>query len=144
MEQLHFNKLVKVLRLTYSYYFKDMGKEETLLFNQLYYSKLKIYNYDIVAKAIDKIITTSKYMPTLAELVEECEKQKKLFYKDILMGLYQHNYFKDEREYNKVLMWFDRENPIIPGWLKEDIDKILGEGKIKQLETEENKNGNIK
>ena len=75
MEQLDFNKIAKALTIAYPYYFKDMSKEDALMFNQLYFSKLKKYDYQVVAKAIDDIIISNNYMPTLAEVIKSCDKE---------------------------------------------------------------------
>lgn len=124
MEQLDFNKLIKVLTIAYPYYFKDMDKENALMFNQLYYSKLKKYDYQVAAKAIDSIITNNNYMPTLAEIIKECEKEYKALNRLRIEELYRQGYFKTDEEYGKAIMWLLEENSIVPGWLQEDMKKI--------------------
>ena len=81
MEQSNFSKIVNVLRIAYPYYFKDMEKESTIMFNQLYYSKLKRYDYVVVSSAINKIIEKSEFMPTIAEILTECDKETRRLYK---------------------------------------------------------------
>lgn len=137
MEQSHLNKLVKVLTLAYPYYFKEMNKEDLVIFNQFYYSKLKNYDYNTVARAIDKIISTNKYMPTMAEIISACDNGKKEYYKNVLKAMNEDGYFKTEREYTKAVTWL-LEASLIPTWLKEDIDKFIEKSKINQIEMEEN------
>ena len=129
MEQSKFSKLMKVLQVAYPYYFKDLDKETSMAFIQLYYNKLKEYQYEIVAKAIDKIITNNNFMPTLAEVIKECDNEAKLYYKDKLQEMYVKGYFKTDEEYGKAVMWLLEDKPLIPGWLKKDINGYLIEKK---------------
>lgn len=130
MEQSSFSKLISVLTIAYPYYFKEMSKEQTISFSQLYYSKLKKYSYQVAAKAVDEIITKNNYMPTLAELIQECEKQYRAVNKLKIEELYKRGYFKTDEEYGKAMMWLFEENSIVPSWLQEEMKKI---GDIKLL-----------
>jgi hypothetical protein len=121
MEQSSFAKLVKTLEVAYPYYFKDLSKENALAFMQLYYSNLKKYRYEIVAKVISNIIKTSEYMPTIAQLIKECDNESKLYYREILENMYRAGYFKTDEEYGKAVMWLLEEKPLIPEWLEKDI-----------------------
>lgn len=133
MEQLDFNKLIKALTIAYPYYFKDMDKESAILFNQLYFSKLKKYDYQVAAKAIDNIITRNNYMPTLAEIIKECDKEYRTYNKLRIEELYKQGYFKSDEEFGKAMLWLLEEKPIIPSWLEQDMKKITD---IKFLENE--------
>lgn len=124
MEQLDFSKIIKVLMISYPYYFKDMDKENTIMLNQLYYSKLKKYNYNVVANAINKIIETKEFMPTLAEIINECDKEYKKYYKQKIDSMYKNGYFKTDEEYGKALQWLFEEKPIVPQWLLKDINEV--------------------
>ena len=135
MEQLYFNKLIKALTVAYPYYFKDMDKENAILFNQLYYSKLKKYDYQVAAKAIDNIITNNNYMPTLAEIIKECDKEYKNYNKLRIEQLYKQGYFKSDEEFGKAMMWLLEDKPLIPNWLENDMKKITD---IKLIDIEEN------
>lgn len=140
MEQSNFSKLLNVMKVAYPYYFKELGEEDSVNFLHLYYTKLKEYPYNVAAKAIDNIITTHIFMPSLAEVISECESQKKLYYMDILSTMYKDGYFKTDEEYGKATMWILAEKPIIPDWLKKDIKKYLTEDKKQQIETKESSN----
>ena len=122
MEQSNFSKIVNVLRIAYPYYFKDMEKESTIMFNQLYYSKLKKYDYVVVSSAINKIIEKSEFMPTIAEILAECDKETRRLYKIKIDTLYETGYFKTDQEYGKSLQWLFEDKPIIPNWLLEEIN----------------------
>lgn len=122
MEQSNFSKIVNVLRIAYPYYFKDMEKESTIMFNQLYYSKLKKYDYVVVSSAINKIIEKSEFMPTIAEILTECDKEARRLYKIKIDKMYANGYFKTDQEYGKALQWLFEDKPIIPNWLLEEIN----------------------
>ena len=121
MEQLNFSKIVNVLRIAYPYYFKDMEKESTIMFNQLYYSKLKRYDYVVVSNAINNIIENSEFMPTIAEIMAECDKETRKLYKIKIDKMYSDGYFKTDQEYGKALQWLFEDKPIIPRWLLDEI-----------------------
>jgi hypothetical protein len=122
MEQSNFSKIVNVLRIAYPYYFKDMEKESTIMFNQLYYSKLKKYDYVVVSSAINKIIEKSEFMPTIAEILTECDKETRRLYKIKIDKMYANGFFKTDQEYGKALQWLFEDKPIIPNWLLEEIN----------------------
>lgn len=133
MEQSSFTKLIRVLQAAYPYYFKDLSKENSLAFVQLYFSKLKKYDYQVAAKAIDNIISNNNYMPTLAEIIKECDKEYKVYNKLRIEELYKQGYFKTDEEFGKAMMWLLEDKPIIPNWLEQDMKKITD---IKLLDNE--------
>ena len=85
-------------------------------------------------KAIDNLITTKDFMPSLAEVLKECDKQSKYYYKEVLERMYKEKYFATDEEYGKAIMWILDENPLIPEWLKQDIDKFIETNTIKRIE----------
>lgn len=140
MEQSNFANLIRTLEVAYPYYFKDLSEENAIAFMQLYYSNLKKYRYEIVSKAINKIIKTNDFMPSLAEVIKECDNESKLYYRVTLEKMYKHGYFKTDEEYGKAVMWLLEDKPLIPEWLKNDVDKFIETNTIKQLKTEVNGN----
>lgn len=137
MEQLNLSKIFQAFKIAYPYYFKNLDEEDSEMFLQFYYSKLKKYRYEIVTKAIDNLITTHEFMPSLAEVINECDKQSKYYYRGVLEKMYQEKYFKTDEEYGKAVMWLLEDKPIIPEWLKQDVDKFIETSRIKQIKTEE-------
>lgn len=121
MEQSYLNKIIATLKIAYPYYFKEMKKEEAMAFINLYTKKLSNYSPNVVITAIDKIITTSKFMPTIAEIIEICDKEKIKSKEIILNKMIVDNYFKCQEEIDKALNWL--EKGIIPYWFKEDMKK---------------------
>ena len=137
MKQSNLSKIFQAFKIAYPYYFKNLDEEDSKMFLQFYYSKLKKYRYEIVSKAIDNLITTHEFMPSLAEVIRECDKESKFYYREVLEKMYRENYFKTDEEYGKAVMWLLEDKPLIPEWLKNDIDKFIEAGTIKQIETEE-------
>lgn len=123
MEQSYLNKILAVFEIAYPYYFAEKTKDECAAFVRLYTKKLSKYEPEVVISAVDAIIETSKYMPSLSEVIEKCESQKRIIYKKKIDLMYQNGYFKTDEEYGKALMWLFEEKPIIPEWLKLDMNK---------------------
>lgn len=123
MNVIDFTKIMKILSASYG---KDFD-EETL---QIWYMQFKDIKKDIFYKSINKIIRNNKFMPSIAEILEECEKEKDKIKFDILEKMRLDNYFKNELEYEKMNNWF--KEGIIPSWFKEDMKKYYK----KQLESE--------
>lgn len=136
MEQSYLSKIMAVLKIAYPYYFKEMEEEDSRAFLSLYSKKLKDFEYQVAAKAIDEIITKSKFMPTLSEVLEECNRQKRIYYKTVIDEMYKSKYFATDQEYGKALTWLFEEKPIIPSWLQQDIIKFKNQ---KQIEMKEEK-----
>lgn len=138
MEQSQLSKIIKVLTMSYPYFFKDMNEDDILSLTLLYKQKLKDYEYPIVAKAIDVIITNNKFMPSLAEIIDECNRQKRIYYKKVIDEMYKNKYFSTDQEYGKALTWLFEEKPIIPTWLQQDIIKFKNQKQIEMREEKEN------
>ena len=138
MEQSSLSKIMAMLKIAYPYYFKELKEreEDSRAFISLYSQKLKDYEYPIAAKAINVIITNNKFMPSLAEILDECNRQKKIYYKTVIDEMYKNKYFTTDQEYGKALTWLFEEKPIIPSWLQQDIIKFKNQ---KQIEMKEEK-----
>lgn len=124
MEQSYLNKVFAILKVAYPYYFREITEEESMAFINLYTKKLSKYDATVVIEAVDSIITTSKYMPSLSEIIEKCEQCKRKQYKQKLDLMYKNGYFKTDEEYGKALMWLYEEKSVIPEWVKVDMKKI--------------------
>ena len=139
--------LIAKLKLAYPYYFKDLSKEEVLGLYAMYEEELSNYNVDTLNKAIKEIIRNNKYMPTLKEIIDECEKCKVSRANEVVEKMWEDGYFKKSeygeiteeqayRNYNKTLKFI--EDGIVPEWLKEDIKKynvrLINNNDIKYIE----------
>lgn len=133
MEQ---SKLISViiarLKIAYPYYFKELTMEELAGLVSMYQEELGIYNELTLMDAIKSIIRKNKFMPTIKEIIDECENLKSYKKNIIIEKMRADGYFKrcvvselDDaqafRNYEKALMWI--EKGIIPTWLLEDMRK---------------------
>lgn len=122
--------LIAKLRLAYPYYFKDLDEDLILGLVSMFQEQLGGYHPQVLSKAISRIITRSKFMPSIAEILEECDSCIGGYQNSILVKMKEDGYFKrgsygdldDEqafRNYDKACSFVSRG--IIPEWLKEDM-----------------------
>ena len=99
---------------------------------ETYFEFLKSYNYETFKTAVKNIITKSKFVPKISELIEECENCKVQVKYDVLDFMKAKGYFKngeygelsseqETKNYEKTIMWLERDS--VPGWLQEVINK---------------------
>jgi hypothetical protein len=128
MTQIEFIKGMKLLQGSYS---KDFTDDEIAIWF-IQFENVKAEDF---YKAVNETIRKSKYMPSIAELLEKCEKVKIYKRYEILEIMKENNYFKTPNEYDKAIMW--AENETIPKWLKEDMKKFynnfIAQKEIKQI-----------
>lgn len=122
--------MILKLKVAYPYFFKDLEDEEFVALTKMYQEQIIGYTPEIVLKAIDEIIRTSKFMPSIAEILDKCDSSAKTYSYDILEKMKNDGYFKrgiygelDDthatRNYEKATMWLSKG--IIPQWLLEDM-----------------------
>ena len=132
--------LIATFKIAYPYFFKESTKEEITALSRIYQEHLSCYNEKTLANVAKKIIAIKKFMPSISELIEACEKEKEFMRNEILELMKVDGYFKkgeygeldhiqEERNYTKALMWAERN--LLPSWLKDDMkyyqSKILGQ-----------------
>ena len=132
--------LIATFKIAYPYFFKESTKEEITALSRIYQEHLNCYNEKTLANVAKKIIATKKFMPSISELIEACEKEKEFMRNEILELMKVDGYFKkgdygeldrtqEEKNYTKALIWAERN--LLPNWLKEDMKyyqtKILGQ-----------------
>lgn len=110
------------------------GKEFTQQECELYYEFLREYNIETFKTAIKNIIRTSKFLPKINEIIEECERCKEQVKFDVLEFMNNKGYFKDTLEYQKASLFMERG--IVPEWLQKDINEYY---KMMRQETLEHK-----
>lgn len=140
------SNIIGRLKIAYQYYFKDLGKDETVGLIAMYQENLSCYNAETLANAINRIIKNNKFMPTIAEIVEMCEKERIYKRNSILELMKNDGYFRrsdygklstfqEEKNYNKALMWAERN--VIPEWLIGDMkyynSKLIEAKNVKKL-----------
>lgn len=122
MEQ---SKLISVIivkfKIAYPYYFKELTDEELAGLIAMYQEELSCYNELTLVSAVKSIIRKNKFMPTLNELIEECELCKTTQKNIVIEKMIKAGYFKDSREIEKTYHFL--EEGIIPNWLLEDMKK---------------------
>lgn len=63
--------IMAMLKASYPRYYADMGAEDVETAINLWYTMLKEYDGKIVGQAVKSVIATSKYPPTVAEVLEK-------------------------------------------------------------------------
>lgn len=122
--------MILKLKVAYPYFFKDLEDDEFIALTKMYQEQIIGYTPEIVLKAIDEIIRTSKFMPSIAEILDKCDSSAKNYSYDILEKMKNDGYFKrgaygelDDthatRNYEKATMWLSKG--IIPQRLLEDM-----------------------
>lgn len=128
MSEIEFLKVIKILQASY---LKDFD-EDTI---KIWYIQFKDIKYNILLNAVTSILRKNKYMPSISEILEECDNASNKVKYDILEKMKKSNYFKSSLEYEKATNWLDKN--IIPEWLKNDmklyINKQIGVN-IKELQ----------
>lgn len=68
MSKQEISKIILLLKTSYPYAFKDMGREEVTNMVDLYEELFKENTYEEVLTAIKCIVNTNEYMPTIATI----------------------------------------------------------------------------
>lgn len=120
MEQSQFSSMMAQLKLAYPYYFKDLKKEEVIALARLYKENLN-FDFSVIESAIKRIIRTHKFMPSIGEIVEECENSSRNRKFDVIERMKADGYFKSSYELEKTYHFL--EDGTIPKWLLEDMKR---------------------
>ena len=113
------SSVILKLKLAYPGYFNKLNDEELIALVQMYKDELSKYNEKTLNIAIKNIIRNSKYMPSLNEIITECESNKTHNVNTIIEAMKKDGYFKGTNELDKVYMWLAKG--IIPSWLREEM-----------------------
>jgi hypothetical protein len=113
------SSIILKLKLAYPSYFNKLTDEELIALAQMYKDELSKYNEKTLNIAIKNAIRSYKYMPSLNEIIEECESNKTHNANTIIERMKKDGYFKSPSELDKVYMWLAKG--IIPSWLREDM-----------------------
>ena len=133
------SSFVARLKVAYPYYFKELTDEEFMALVNMYEEELAIYNEKTLSTAVKTIIRKYKFMPSLKEILDECEGCKSHEKSLIVERMIKAGYFHDQREIEKTYHFL--EEGIIPDWLLADMrkygyedDKLLTNNETKLLE----------
>lgn len=141
MRKEEFIKGLKFLGLAYN---KEFDEQQAMV----WYDFFKETDYEDFRNAVKRIIPIKQFMPSIAELKEECEKVRNTKAFGILEVMKQDGYFKkgkfgelDEvqqfRNYEKANMWLRTEK--MPAWFKEDMKKYEEQLNQKQISSNQKK-----
>ncbi len=130
--------MIAKFKIAYPYYFKDLKNEELIGMISMFQEELSGYNELTISNATKSIIRKNKFMPTLKEIIDECENVRTYKINVIIEKMKKAGYFKDPREIDKTYKFI--EEGIIPDWLIEDMkkygyeeEKSLGYNNLKLL-----------
>ena len=113
--------MIAKFKIAYPYYFKDLKNEELIGMISMFQEELSGYNELTISNATKSIIRKNKFMPTLKEIIDECENVRTYKINVIIEKMKKVGYFKDPREIDKTYKFI--EEGIIPDWLVEDMKK---------------------
>ena len=136
MEQ---SKLISIViakfKIAYPYYFKDLTDEEFLGLVSLYQEELGSFHPIALLNAIKVIIRNNKFMPTLADIIDEYRKSLKNYYIEVI----ENSNPKNKKYLLDMVDWYSlhKEFPEnIPNDVIADI-KALNYNQIKEIEYKE-------
>ncbi len=136
MEQ---SKLISIViakfKIAYPYYFKDLTDEEFLGLVSLYQEELGSFHPIALLNAIKVIIRNNKFMPTLADIIDEYRKSLKNYYIEVI----ENSNPKNKKYLLEMVDWYSlhKEFPEnIPNDAISDI-KALNYNQIKEIEYKE-------
>lgn len=116
------SSLIAKFKVAFPYYFEKLTDEEFMGMVALYNDQLSMYSCEALENAFNTIVRRSKFMPTLQEIIEECEKfktNKKLYIVEVMK---KAGYFKADCEIEKTIHFIEENN--IPDWLLKDMKKF--------------------
>lgn len=120
MTQLEFTKGMTILSVTYPKFEVDQTTME------VWYSFFEDIRADVFIAAVKSFVRSSKFAPTVTELLKHCGESKMIILNDTLKVMYQQGYFHQGvddnqayRNYEKANQWLQRGTE--PAWLKEDM-----------------------
>lgn len=118
-EKNDLSSFIAKLKGAYPYYFEKLEEIELVSMFSLYEKELEKYDLKILDDVFKKITSTSKFMPSLNEIITYCDEVTKENNLLIIEKMRNDGYFKAPQEYDKILMWLDKG--IIPSWFREDM-----------------------
>ncbi len=122
MEQ---SKLVSMMiakfKIAYPYFFKDLSDEEFLGMVRMYQEELSGYDENTLMAVTKSVVRNNKYMPSLKELIEECEKIKIINRHLIINKMYKDGCLKSLEEVAKAYRFLS--TGIIPDWFLIELKK---------------------
>ncbi len=113
--------LIAKLKIAYPYYFKELTDEEFLGLIAMYQEHLSEYDEETLSYAINSIIKKNKFIPTIKEIIDECESYSIKHKNVVIEKMKELGYFKNEQEVDKIYQFMAKG--IIPSWFLKDLEK---------------------
>ena len=115
------SQIIARLKLAYPYFFEKLTDEEFIGLISMYQEMLKEFDDETLKSAITSIIKKSKFMPSINEILDECNFFKKKSKNKIIELMEKDNYFKSVSEIEKAYKFLENDN--IPNWFLKDLKK---------------------
>lgn len=129
------SNLIAKLKVAYPYYFDKLNNDMFLGLVALYQEHLSSFNEQTLKKAFNSIIHKNKFMPSLSEIIEECEKNITYNRNYVIEKMIDNGYFTNSREIEKTYHFL--EEGIIPKWLQKDMreyeQRLLAKENLKMI-----------
>jgi len=77
MNKEEIRKIVRKLSIAFPYYFNKLDEKETKVLIDTYEDSFKDISYELVDKAVSSMIPKTRFMPSVAEIIEKCEEIKR-------------------------------------------------------------------
>lgn len=134
------SNFIAKLKIAYPYYFDKLSNDEFIGLVRIYQEELEKYDGKVLEIAYKNIIRNSKFMPSLKEIIDECEYSIDLNAKSvnnkIIEKMIEDGYFKNSNEIKKTYRFI--KSGVIPNWLMEDMkkykNKLLEYNKVELME----------
>lgn len=94
---------------------------------RIWYESFKDIESSTLGKAIRTLVKNKKFIPSVAEVLEECEKVQANVGNEIIEKMIDDGFFKTAKEIEKAYTWVKRKN--IPEWFLEEMKSYGYESK---------------
>ena len=128
MNKKEFSEIISLMQIAYN---KQYSKEEI----EVMYDLLKDFEYNTLKVAIKKLITISRYVPNVSQIISEYKQIKRdEGYNKILKARELGN-IKTNEELDKAMKWLDKG--IVPDWLDKNLQEMpMNENELEELQKE--------
>lgn len=128
MNKKEFSEIISLIQIAYN---KQYSKEEI----EVMYDLLENFEYNTLKIAIKRLITTSRYVPNVSQIISEYKQIKRDEGYNKIMKARELRNIKTNEELDKAMKWLDKG--IVPDWLDKDLQEIpMSENELKELQKE--------
>ena len=128
MNKKEFSEIISLIQIAYN---KQYSKEEI----EVMYDLLENFEYNTLKIAIKRLITTSRYVPNVSQIISEYKQIKRDEGYNKIMKARELGNIKTNEELDKAMKWLDKG--IVHDWLDKDLQEIpMSENELKELQKE--------